>query len=227
VIPAAETPHHIQRALLDEQIAEMRARVVEMGDLVAHAVARAVTGLVDRDDALLDEVVTGDAAVNELHRQVREVALAAIVRHQPVARDLREIMGLFQMGSELERMGDHAVSIARIASVVAGVPWPGARNDLVAIAELVGAQVRDIVAAVVAGDVEGAREIAARDDAVDAAHDAAIATLLQLARSDAGNAEPATQVAFAVHCLERVADRVTNIAEELVFVETGAIVDLD
>jgi hypothetical protein len=132
---AAETPHSNPRGVLDEHIAFLRARAVEMGDLVALAVTRSVISLVEYEQRVATEVIAGDAAINALHRRVRDLALAAIVRHQPVARDLREIVGLLEMASELERMGDHAATIARIARTTVGVPWRDVRADLCALAD--------------------------------------------------------------------------------------------
>jgi phosphate transport system protein len=123
-----------------------------------------------------------------------------ILTQAPVARDLREIMGLLHMSAELERMGDHCVSIAKIARSLADFPQLSTHIDLPKMAQFCREQVRDILAGVVARDTGRARLVAARDDRIDRV--------------------------FVAHHLERIADRVTNIAEDLVYLETGVIEEL-
>jgi phosphate transport system protein len=143
-----------------------------------------------------------------------------------VAGDLREIMSLLHMSSELERMGDHCVSIAKIARSLADLPELKPTVDLPKMAQYCGEQVRDILGAVVARDVARAREIAARDDRVDRVYHRLFDDLVQLMTDDSDNVFRATNLVFIAHHLERIADRVTNIAEDLVFLELGMIEEL-
>ncbi|MGI0129604.1 MAG: phosphate signaling complex protein PhoU, partial [Thermoplasmata archaeon] len=159
-------------------------------------------------------------------RQVREQSFTIILTQTPVARDLREIMGLLHMSSELERMGDHCVSIAKIARSLADLPELETHVDLPKMAQFCREQVRDILSAVVARDVARARLVAARDDRIDRVYRRLFDELVELMNEDGRSASRATHLVFVAHHLERVADRVTNVAEDLVYLETGVIEEL-
>jgi phosphate transport system protein len=104
------------RTLFDQELAELKSGVVRMGSMVEQAIAESMRALVDRNNALAKEVIARDQEVNELHRQLRERAFMIMATQQPVARDLRLIVSFQHMVLELERMGDHAVGIARAAT---------------------------------------------------------------------------------------------------------------
>jgi phosphate transport system protein len=143
-----------------------------------------------------------------------------------VARDLREILGFLHMSDELERMGDHCVNIARIARNLSDLPPLGAQVDLPVLSRTVAEQVRDMLNALVARDVDRAREIAARDDRVDRIYHRIVDDLLQVMVGDSKDVYPGTQLILVAMNMERIADRVTNLAEDLVFLETGTVEEL-
>jgi phosphate transport system protein len=210
----AEPLLHPHRALLDEELSRLRSIVSDMGEFVDAAITRAMQGLTERDVTLCARVIAEDALLNEKQRDLREIAFTVVLTQTPVARDLREIMGLLYMSSELERMGDHCVSIAKIARNLADLPELKGYVDLPKMAQFCSEQVRGILAAVVSRDVIAARQIAASDDRV------------QMMTDDVTTVYRATNLVFIAHHLERIADRVTNIAEDLVFLEAGAIEEL-
>jgi phosphate transport system protein len=145
---------------------------------------------------------------------------------QPVARDLRLIFSFQHMVVELERMGDHAVGIARGARRLNAMPQLKPYVDLPRMAALVGSQVHDILGAVIEADQDRARRIAERDDEVDEIYHKLWKDLLGYMVSDPSNIERAAILLFLAKDLERIADRVTNIAEDVVFLHTGRIVEL-
>jgi phosphate transport system protein len=222
----AEPLLHPHRAILDDELARLRGVVTDMGELVDRAITAAMRGLAERDTSISNKVIAEDALLNEYQRELREVAFTAILTQTPVARDLREIIGLLNMSSEFERMGDHCVSIAKIARNLADLPELKTQVDLPKMAEYCSDQVRGILAAMVARDTMQARHIAAGDDRVDRVYHRLFDDLIQMMTDDVSTVYRATNLVFIAHHLERIADRVTNIAEDLVFLETGGIEEL-
>ena len=221
-----EPLHHPHRPLLQEEMERIRELVLELGRRVDEAIARAILGLVDRDVEVAARVIAEDHHINELQREIRELCFTAVLTQAPVARDLREIMGFMHMASELERMGDHCVSIAKIARTLADLPEVKPYVDLPAMAQLAAEQIRDMLSALVARDVDAARVVAAKDDRIDRIYHRVFDDLVQCMVADSGNVYAATNLIFIAHHLERIADRVTNLAEDLVVLETGSIEEL-
>jgi phosphate transport system protein len=215
-------PHPLRPSLASEQ-QRIRDLVLEMGEMVDTAIDKATRALVDRDVAVAGEVILGDDEVNACHAQVHEHCLSVILTQAPVARDLREILGFLHMSDELERMGDH---IARIARNLADVPSIDAPIDLPLLARTCAEQVSGMLNALVARDIDKAREIAARDDRVDRIYHRIVDDILTAMVADSRNVYPGTQLILVAMNLERIADRVTNLAEDLVFLETGAVEEL-
>jgi phosphate transport system protein len=183
-------------------------------------------GLTQRSADLCTAVIEDDLRVNELQRLVRENSFSILLRETPVATDLREVMSLIHISAELERMGDHCVSIAKLARVLVDIVPPQSDVDLVPMADLCASQVREIISAVVARDVDRARQIAGRDDRVDRVYHRIFDELLQRMIADGDYVYRGTNLVFIAHHLERISDRVTNIAEDLVFLESGVIEEL-
>jgi phosphate transport system protein len=148
------------RTLFDQELAELKSGVVRMGSMVEQAIAESMRALVERNNALAKEVIARDQEVNELHRQLRERAFMIMATQQPVARDLRLIVSFQHMVLELERMGDHAVGIARAALRLNDLPQLKPYIDLPRMAEITESQVHEILGAVIEADQDRARAIA-------------------------------------------------------------------
>jgi phosphate transport system protein len=217
--------HPLRSSLASEQ-RQVRDLVLEMGEMVDVAIAHATRALVERDVEMASQVITGDAAVNARQAEVHEHCLSVILTQAPVARDLREILGFLHMSDELERMGDHCVNVARIGRNLADLPPLRAPIDLAILSRTVAAQVRDMLNALVGRDIDRAREIAARDDRVDRIYHRIVDDILQLMVADTRDVYAGTQLILVAMNLERIADRVTNLAEDLVFLETGNVEEL-
>jgi phosphate transport system protein len=217
---------HPHRPSLDSEQRHVRDLVLEMGEMVDVAIAHATRALLDRNVEMASQVITGDSNVNARQAEVHEHCLSVILTQAPVARDLREILGFLHMSDELERMGDHCVNVARIARNLADLPPLGAHVDLAVLSRTCAAQVRDMLNALVARDIDRAREIAARDDRVDRIYHRIVDDILQLMVADSRNVYAGTQLILVAMNLERIADRVTNLAEDLVFLETGNVEEL-
>jgi phosphate transport system protein len=214
------------RTVFDQELAELKSGVLRMGSMIEQAISESMRALVDRDNDLARAVIARDEQVNELHRQLRERAFMIMATQQPVARDLRLIVSFQMMVLELERMGDHAAAIARAALRLNNLPLLKPYIDLPRMAELVESQVHEILGAVIEADQERARAIAARDDEVDAIYHGLWEELVGYMVNDPPSAERAAILLFLTKDLERIADRVTNIAEDVVFLHTGHIVEL-
>jgi phosphate transport system protein len=227
--PLSETGEHSEhthRPELQDDLARLRTGTLHLGELVDRAIEKSIWGLSERNVDLCTAVIEDDAQLNDIERQLRELCFQTILTQAPVAGDLREIMGLLHMSSELERMGDHCVSIAKIARNLADLPPLQPAVDIPKMAQYCGEQVRDILASVIARDVPRARQVAARDDRVDRIYHRLFDELIQSMTDHSDNVLRATNLVFIAHHLERIADRVTNIAEDLIFTETGVIEDL-
>ncbi|HYY45784.1 MAG TPA: phosphate signaling complex protein PhoU [Candidatus Angelobacter sp.] len=214
------------RTLFDQELSELKSGVLRLGSMVEQAIAESMRALVDRDNSLAKDVIARDQEVNELHRQLRERAFMIMATQQPVARDLRLIVSFQQMVMELERMGDHAVGIARAALRLNNLPQLKPYIDLPKMAELTESQVHEILGAVIEADQERARLIAERDDEVDILYHRLWDELVSYMVNDPSTVERAAILLFLAKDLERIADRVTNIAEDVVFLHTGRIVEL-
>lgn len=221
-----ESFSHPHRPSLEGEQQRIRHLVLEMGELVDAAIGRATDALVDRDLEAAGAVIESDGIVNAAQAEVHEHCLSVILTQAPVARDLREILGFLHMSDELERMADHCVNIARIARTLVDLPPLGGPIDLPVLSRTVAEQVRDMLNALVARDVDRAREIAARDDRVDRIYHRIVDDILQVMVVDPRNVYPGTQLILVAMNLERIADRVTNLAEDLVFLETGTVEEL-
>ena len=198
-----------------------------MGAMVEAQIRAAIDALVTHDPDAALQVIVNDRQVNEVQRKATAMIAATIATQQPVARDLRYLLTLDHVSYELERMGDHAGSVAKQARKLA--PYAPMKDyvDLPRLGELVADQVRGIIRALVDVDEGKAREVAALDDEVDDLYHAIFDEVLRLMREDPVNVEPGTRILFAAHYLERIGDRVTNIAEDIVFLASGEVEDLN
>jgi len=217
---------HPARPGLEEELEHIRSTALTMGEMVVSALDRSIQALVKQDVALSNEVIRNDARINELHAEARQLCFKALLTQQPVARDLREVLGYLHMASELERMADHAVNVARIARDVADLPPVDAVGGIARLGRQATDQVREILVALVAHDVDQARAIAARDDRVNSIFRRTVDELIRFISENPDHAYRGAKLIGVSQNLERVGDRVTNLAEDLVFLETGETEEL-
>lgn len=228
--PHARPPtdvRHARRETLDREEREIKDNVLRMGSLVADQIGAALVALRTHDADAAKAVIVGDGRINEAQRSISSLIARTIATQQPVARDLRLLLALDHVTYELERMGDHASSVAKQARKLAPEPPLKEYVDLPEMGELCARQVRDVLRALVDIDQAEARAVAARDDDVDRLYHRTFDEVLELMRSDPANVDRGARVLFAAHYLERIGDRVTNIAEDVVFLATGDIEDLN
>ncbi len=220
-------PTHHVRSSYDREIAEVKDNVLRMGSMVEAQIRAAIAALVAHDPEAALQVILDDRQINEVQRKATAMIAAVIATQNPVARDLRYLLTLDHVSYELERMGDHAGSVAKQARKLA--PYPPLKDYVLLpkLGERVAELVQGIIRALVDVDQARAREVAALDDQVDALYHRIFDEVLILMREDPANVDPGTRILFASHYLERIGDRVTNIAEDIVFLASGEVEDLN
>jgi phosphate transport system protein len=224
---ASTTVRHAGREALDRELREIKDDVLRMGTLVEEAIRGAIDSLVRHDADAAHTVTVGDQRINEMQRRIASAITTTIATQSPVARDLRFLMSLDHVAYELERMGDHASSVAKQARKLAPEPPLKRYVDLPEMGELVAVQVHGILRALVEVDQVAARAVAAQDDEIDHHYHRIFDEVLELMRASPANVDRGARILFAAHYLERIGDRVTNIAEDVVFLASGEIEDLN
>lgn len=223
----ADLPRSGPRESLERDEREIKDDVLRLGSLVADQISLAIQALEQHDADLALAVIMGDGRLNEAQRLISALVARTIATQQPVARDLRFLLALDHVAYDLERMGDHASSVAKQARKLAPVANAEANGRLAEMGRLTATLTKEVLRALVDQDEALAREVAARDDEVDELYHATFADMLDLMRADPANVDRGTRVLFAAHYLERIGDRVTNVAEDVVFLATGETEDLN
>lgn len=226
-VPPAVVFSHPRREVLDLEMREIKDDILRMGSFVEEAIRAAIAALAAHDAAAATAVIVGDGRINEMQREVQGLITRTIATQAPVARDLRYLLSLDHVGYELERMGDHAASVAKQVQRLAPHPPLKRYVDVPAMGELAATLVGGILRALVDVDVDAARAVAARDDEIDLLYHRTFDELLGLMRADPANVDRGAQILFAAYDLERIGDRVTNIAEDIVYLASGEIEDLN
>jgi phosphate transport system protein len=221
------SPALARRDRLDLQEGEIKDAVLRMGALVEEAIRRASRSLVDHDAELALDVIKADARVNDAQREVSRLISVTIATQNPVARDLRYLLTLDHVTYELERIGDHAASLAKQVRKLAPEPPLAEYVKLPEMAERAAVLVHGVLRALVDADAVAAREVAVLDDDIDRLYHATFDEVVELMRADPANVERGTRIIIASHYIERIGDRSTNIAEDIVYLVTGDVEDLN
>lgn len=214
-----------QRVSFERELAELQRDILRVGSLVEELVFNAVQALVNRDEVLAKKAIAGDDEVDNLCKDIERRCIRLVATQQPLARDLRIIFTGIKIISNLERMGDHAVDIARYAlnlitcysSTVADVVLQG----ITQIARLVQQMVKASLDAYVSNDTSRAREMSNADDDVDHLYRKTFDAILSLMEKEPENTRCYVYLLLAALRLERVADRATNIGEDVIYLVTG------
>ncbi len=216
-----------RRDVLDLQEQEIKDAVLRMGSLVEEAIRRASEALTKHDADLALDIIKADARINDAQREVSRLISVTIATQQPVARDLRYLLTLDHVTYELERIGDHASSVAKQVIKLAPEPPLADYVKLPEMAERSAVLVHGVLRALVDADAVAAREVAVLDDDIDRLYHATFDEVVELMRQDPANVERGTRIIIASHYLERIGDRSTNIAEDIVYLVTGDVEDLN
>lgn len=207
----------------DYELQGVRDDILRMGQLVITAIEDSIRALVALDMGLACQVIGGDDAIDELEALIEERCIVLIARQQPLARDLRILTTGLKITTDLERIGDHAFDIAKIAKRF-GEEGQGHIKPLVDIPRMAGLatqMLREVLEAYVNLDVALAEKVCQADDEVDALYNQVFRELLTYMLADPAVINSATQLIFVARYLERVADHTTNIAEWVIYLATG------
>ena len=215
------------RTEYDRQYAEVQDSILRMGGLVERAITDALLCLQNRDQALAEEIITNDAVINELRFTIEENCVKLIATQQPAATDLRAVLAALSIVVDLERMGDHAAGIAKTVIRMGDKPLLKPLIDIPKMAEISRTMLGESLQAYIERDEASARAIAARDDEMDHLYKAIFDELVGMMSESPSAVERATYLLWSAHNLERIGDRVTNIAERVVFVGTGDMKELN
>lgn len=215
------------RGTLDRDLAMLQEDLLRMGGLLDRAIERSLDSLVARDADLAWAVVNEDAVINELRFKIEEDCLATIARQQPAASDLRAIVAAMSIVVDMERMADHAAGIAKTVIRMGDEPLLKELIDIPRMGVICRQMMRDALNAYMTSDAALAREVAARDDEIDGLYTQLFRELLSFMIEDPTTTTRALFLLFAAHNLERIGDRVTNIAERVIFMASGDMKELN
>ncbi|MEB2844713.1 phosphate signaling complex protein PhoU [Rhizobiales bacterium RZME27] len=207
----------------DEELKYLNRRISEMGGLAEQMCGDAVRALVNSDTALAQKIISDDVILDHAEREIQDKAIVTIARRQPVAADLREIIGTLRIAADLERVGDLGKNTAKrvIAVQGTGVPRKLARG-LEHLSELALVQLKDVLDVFASRSAEKAEIIRQRDEEIDAMYTSLFRELLTYMMEDPRNITSCTHLLFCAKNIERIGDHATNIAETIYYIKTGA-----
>lgn len=200
-----------------EELEQLKARLLQMGGLAEEQVRLAIKGLVDRDRAMLARVLAGDGPLNALHIEVDDRCFTLLALHQPMAVDLRAIVAAVKINTDLERVGDLAINIAEAARRYAQHPAVKKLIDIPRMGSIAQGMLRDALDAFVRRDVDLAQRVLNEDDTLDALKTQIFRELLTYMLQDPSTTEPALELILISRHLERIGDHATNVAEDVIF----------
>lgn len=217
----------IQRKEFDQNLEDLRQLLRQMGEHVEHALTEAISALQALDSAKAKEIVERDAELNRMEEQVMEIGSRLIVTQQPVAKDLRRIIVAFKISSDLERMGDLAIDIAKITTRLEGQKLIKPLIDIPKMSELVILMLRESLQSYLDENTDLAYKMAKDDDEVDHLYSQMIHELYSFMISNPESLQQAMLLTLVGRYIERIADHATNIGESAVYLVTGHRPDLN
>ena len=215
------------RARLDRQLVRLQDEVLALGSMVEKAIAKALDALIRRDLEASEQVVKEDDYIDRKRFEIEEHCIDLIATQQPMAKDLRTLVSILHIAVELERMGDYAEGIAKISLMIGAEPTLKPLIDIPRMAEKVSAMLRRSLDSMVNRDTLTALQVCKDDDEVDALYDQVYRELLLYMIEDPKTIHRATHLLWVAHDMERIADRATNIAERVVYMVTGKMVEIN
>jgi phosphate transport system protein len=201
-----------------DELEHLKARLLEMGGLAEDRLRLAVRALTERDLALVERVLTGDAAINQLHIEIDDRCFKLLALHQPMAADLRVVVAAVKINTDLERVGDLAVNIGEAGKRYLQHSPVKPLIDIPRMGELAQKMLRDALDAFVRSDMALAETVLAADDTLDDLKTQIFRELLTYMLQDPHTIEPALDLILISRHLERIGDHATNVAEDVIFI---------
>lgn len=215
------------REAFDQELRDLEKRLQELGGMVENALAEAGDALKRRDLEKAGQIIAADRSVNKERYAIQHETFVLIATRQPMAVDLRTLAAVLDIATELERIGDYAKGIARITIKMGTEPFVKPLIDIPRMAEKACSMLRRALQAFSAQDTELARAIPMEDDEMDALYEQVFRELTTHIICEPKLVDRASYLIWVAHDLERVADRVVNICERIIFMVTGEVVEFD
>jgi phosphate transport system protein len=215
------------RTAFHKRLREIQNDVLAMGSMVEKAISRSIEALRDRDLNKAQSVIVDDQKINKKRFDIEEKCVQLIATQQPMAGDLRAIICVLNIITEIERIGDHAEGIAKIVIMIGDEPPLKPLVDIPRMAEKVNDMLHRSLDALINRDDNTAKQIVTEDDEVDNLYDQVFRELLTFMAEDPKTITRATRLIWVAHNLERSGDRVTNICERVVYMVTGKMEELE
>ncbi|WP_114377792.1 phosphate signaling complex protein PhoU [Elioraea thermophila] len=205
----------------DEALERLRDTLLRLGGIAEKALTEAIAALAKRDADMAAHIVQRDAELDGLCRLAEDQAVKLLALRQPMASDLRLVVGAIRMALDLERVGDYAANIAKRTIVLAQLPPAISVGPIQRMSRIVQEMLKDTLDAFAAHDVEKAQSVWERDEQVDEAYNAVFRSLLTYMMEDPRNITPCAHLLFIAKNVERIGDHATNLAETIRFIELG------
>jgi phosphate transport system protein len=215
------------RKVFDSHLEELHVDLIRMGSMAEKQLFQAIEALINNDEVLAKKVIEDDDIVDNMQKEIEGKAIRLIAMQQPLAIDLRNIFTTTKIVTDLERMADHAVDIAKIVKRLKSEKPIKAFLDIPRMANIVREMMKESLDAYVSGDVDRAYEICKRDDDIDAIYKQVFSELLLMMMDNPKTINQSTQYLFICKYLERIADHTTNICESTIYLVTGEQIDLN
>ena len=214
------------RTVFHKKLREIQDDILAMGSMVKKATSRSIEALKNRDLEMAQQIIADDQKINRKRFEIEEKCVQLIATQQPMASDLRAIICVLNIITEIERIGDHAEGIAKIVIMIGDEPPLKPLIDIPRMAEKVNDMLHRSLDALINRDADVAKQIVSEDDEVDNLYDQVFRELLVFMAEDPKTITRATRLIWVAHNLERSADRVTNICERIVYLVTGKMEEL-
>ena len=210
-----------------KKLREIQDDILVMGSMVGKAILHSIQALKDREVAMAKQIIADDVKTNRKRFEIEEKCIQLIATQQPMASDLRALVCVLNIITELERIGDYAEGIAKIVVMIGDEPPLKPLIDIPRMADKTVQMLRRSLDAFINRDADAARQIVTEDDEVDDLYNQVFRELLTFMIEDPKTITRATRLIWVAHNLERSADRVTNICERVVFIVTGKMEELE
>ena len=214
------------RTVFHKRLREIQDDVLTMGSMVEKATSCSIEALKNRDLEAARQIIADDQKINRKRFEIEEKCVQLIATQQPMASDLRAIICVLNIITEIERIGDHAEGIAKIVIMIGDEPPLKPLIDIPRMAEKANDMLHRSLDALINHDADAARQIITEDDEVDNLYDQVFRELLTFMAEDPKTITRATRLIWVAHNLERSADRVTNICERVVYLVTGKMEEI-
>ncbi|APH20061.1 phosphate signaling complex protein PhoU [Clostridium botulinum] len=215
------------RKVFDEELLKLHNSILRMGSIVEKQINTCIKALVEKDEKLADEVIKNDDVVNDLEKEIEDECIVLIAKEQPLATDLRKIFTTLKIVTDLERMADHAVDIAKIAKKIKDEKYVKPLIKIPKMADLVQNMIKESLDSYVNENKEGAYKACTLDDEIDHIYKTTFKESIDTMIERKESINQLTQFLFVCKYLERIADHATNICEWTIYLITGEHIDMN